>query len=154
MTAIPIKIYQVWGDVDLSFNNLKSLKGAPVYIWGNLNCSENELTSFKDGPYFVQKKINCLSNQIASLDYWPINGLDCFDTLIHKSFNGTSVVAYDYILKHFFWKPEFTLLENIDQLLKYCPSALNDLNETLAMIPGIEMSKYRGAVLGSNIGII
>ena len=155
LTNIPIKIYQIWGNVDFSNNLLESLENAPVYIWGEFNCSSNKLKDFKNGPFFVQKRINCENNDsLVSMDYWPMNGLQSHYSIIHKSFGIDQIVIYDYCIKNFFWKPEFTFIENIEMLLKYKPDSIKELESYLSRIPNLNKQSFRGAVKGNQLGII
>lgn len=154
-TKIPLKLYQVWGNVDVSGNLLTSLVDAPAYIYGELNCSYNQLINFNGGPFFVQKRIDCTNNEnLNSLDYWPLNGLQNQYSIVNKNFGSAQIAIYDYCIKHFFWKPEFTFIENVEMLLKYCPESLKELEPYLLRIPHFEKANFRGAAIGSQLGII
>lgn len=155
LRQFPIKLYQVWGDVDISDNLLESLENSPAYIYGNFNCNGNNLTTFQNGPFFVQKRINCLDNKnLKSIDYWPLNGLQNQFSIIDKRFGATQIAIYDYCIKNFFWKPEFTFVENVEMLLKFKPEALTELHQYLEAIPDLQLQNFRGAVQATGLGII
>ena len=62
----------VEGSLDVSFHDLKSLKGIPKEITENFKCSSNRLQSLKDGPQKVGGEYDCIFNQINNFD-----DLDC-----------------------------------------------------------------------------
>ena len=113
------------------------------------------MTTFQNGPYFVQKRINCLDNKnLKSIDYWPLNGLQNQFSIIDKRFGATQIASYDYCIKNFFWKPEFTFVENVEMLLKFKPEALSELHQYLEAIPDLQLQNFRGAVQATGLGII
>lgn len=53
LKIIPIQFYKVNGNFNCSYNELKSLKGAPKIIMGNFNCSYNKLESLEFLPDII-----------------------------------------------------------------------------------------------------
>src|SRR3990167_6951937 len=56
---------------DCSYNQLKSLKGAPQDVGWNFDCSHNQIKSLKGAPQDVGKSFFCSHNQIKSLKGAP-----------------------------------------------------------------------------------
>lgn len=63
----PIWIPNGQGDLIVSNNNLRSLKGAPTRVPGNFSCAGNNLVSLEYAPEYVGEEFLCARNRIASL---------------------------------------------------------------------------------------
>ena len=68
------------GDIDCSYQELTSLKGAPKIVDGSFICTGNQLTSLEGGPKEVRGDFKCSFNKLTSLEGAPqkVNGnFDC-----------------------------------------------------------------------------
>jgi len=62
-----IKFGNVKGSFDCSYNNLKSLEGAPHEVGGRFECDRNNLTSLAGAPKEVGGSFDCRYNNLISL---------------------------------------------------------------------------------------
>ena len=53
LTKLPINFTEVGGGFDCSWNELKTLEGAPKYVGGDFVCWDNPLKSTKSIPKFI-----------------------------------------------------------------------------------------------------
>ena len=68
LTKLPLKFGKVSGNFSCSFNQLKSLEGAPLSVGGGFNCRFNQLKSLSGAPLSVGGNFSCSYNQLKSLD--------------------------------------------------------------------------------------
>ncbi|OPZ77983.1 MAG: hypothetical protein BWY78_00790 [Alphaproteobacteria bacterium ADurb.Bin438] len=59
---------KIMGDLNISFNNLKSLKGCPDEIGGSLHCFYNKLESLEGAPSKIKKVFDCSYNKLKNLE--------------------------------------------------------------------------------------
>jgi hypothetical protein len=82
LTKLPLKFNKVNGYFNCTFNNLKSLEGAPKEVNGYFKCSFNQLTSLEGAPKEVNGHFDCNRNKLTSLKGTPegVNGyFYCFN---------------------------------------------------------------------------
>jgi len=72
LKKLPYKFKEVGGDFTCFFNDLTSLKGAPIKVGGFFDCSYNKLTSLKGAPQSVGEHFYCYNNTLTSLKGAPI----------------------------------------------------------------------------------
>lgn len=53
------------------YNKLTSLEGSPDHIEGDLSCSNNQLRSFRGGPRTIYGYLSCSWNPLESLEGFP-----------------------------------------------------------------------------------
>lgn len=74
LKSIPIQFGIVYGYFDCGYNELTSLKGCPKEIHGYFSCNVNELVSLNYGPKKVYGSYyNCSANKLISLDGYTID---------------------------------------------------------------------------------
>ncbi len=71
LRIIPVQFGEIMGSFVCSFNNLKSLKGAPHKVRGIFDCDNNELTSLVWGPSVVEGNYWAGENKLISLKGCP-----------------------------------------------------------------------------------
>jgi hypothetical protein len=92
LTKLPLKFNKVNGDFNCTFNNLKSLEGAPKEVNGDFYCYKNDLTSLEGASKEVTGNFYCSNNQLYSfysltIDvggkfYYGENPIACFGNLL------------------------------------------------------------------------
>lgn len=65
------KVIYDGGKLDISNNNLSSLKGCPRKVNGDFDCSKNHLTTLVGCPEVVKRNFNCAENELTSLEGCP-----------------------------------------------------------------------------------
>jgi hypothetical protein len=73
LTKLPLKFGKVSGNFYCSFNELKSLSGAPLSVGGHFSCHGNKLISLEGAPISVGRDFYCDSNQLKSLEGSPLS---------------------------------------------------------------------------------
>jgi hypothetical protein len=73
LTKLPLKFGKVSGNFYCSFNELKSLSGAPLSVGGHFSCHGNKLISLEGAPLSVGRDFYCDSNQLKSLEGSPLS---------------------------------------------------------------------------------
>lgn len=78
------------GDIDCSWHQFTSLKGAPKIVNGNFDCSHNRLASLKGAPEIVNGDFSCYNCGLTSFEWCP--------TIIKGSFNcaANRIASFDY----------------------------------------------------------
>ena len=71
LTELPLKFGKVSGHFNCSYNELRSLEGAPREVGGYFDCSNNQLTSLSGSPREVGRYFHCNNNQLTSLEGSP-----------------------------------------------------------------------------------
>ena len=72
LEEFPVNFGKVSGSFDVSNNNLRSLKGCPIYVGCDFDCSRNDdLLSLSGGPLSVGGSYNCEGNKLESLEGAP-----------------------------------------------------------------------------------
>jgi hypothetical protein len=92
LTKLPLKFGKVSGNFYCSFNELKSLSGAPLSVGGHFSCHGNKLISLEGAPISVGRDFYCDSNQLKSLEGSPLSvggGFYCNSNQL-KSLEGIS----------------------------------------------------------------
>lgn len=85
LRSIPIKFGKVHGDFIIQYNKLKTLKGCPEYVGKGFYCSHNNLKSLEYCPKKIGGDFYCSNNLITSLEYCPehiFGNFGCVDNLI------------------------------------------------------------------------
>jgi hypothetical protein len=98
LTKIPLKFGKVSGDFSCSFNQLKSLSGAPLSVGGDFYCRDNQLISLEGAPLSVGGDFYCSSNQLKSLEGSPLSvggNFSCGDNQL-KSLSGAPLSVGGY----------------------------------------------------------
>lgn len=72
--VLPISFGVVSGDFDVSYNELETIEGSPIWLNGNLNCTYNNLTNLKGMPYYLGKILLVQHNPLTDILPKP-NGL-------------------------------------------------------------------------------
>ena len=88
------------GELDCSYNVLKTLSYAPKEVKGSFNCSFNELVSIKGSPRTIKGHFNCSDNKLSSLKGGPKyvdTYFDCSHNFIERLIDGPVSVGHDYI---------------------------------------------------------
>lgn len=85
LNFIPVQFGQVKGFFDCSFNQLRSLDGAPLLVGSHYSCHTNKLLDLEGVPEVIHGNFYCLDNLIRSLSpLKEIKGnLSCTDNLLH-----------------------------------------------------------------------
>ena len=71
LDSFPIKFGVINGNFNCSYNNLKSLEGAPLKVMGFFDCSNNELTSLCFAPQEIDDSFICSKNMLKTLEGAP-----------------------------------------------------------------------------------
>lgn len=71
LLKLPFKFGKIVGNFDCSYNTLTSLENAPNIVKGNFDCSYNKLTSLENAPNIVKGGFVCYSNKLISLKGSP-----------------------------------------------------------------------------------
>lgn len=71
LSELPLTFRNVKGFFNCTYNELTSLKGAPISVGKYFTCAKNKLTSLKGGPQLVGSDFNCSFNQLISLEGAP-----------------------------------------------------------------------------------
>ena len=75
---LPVKFKTIDGYFDISNNSLESLEGCPESVLKDFNCSFNNLKSLLGAPYKVGS-FDCSNNELNSLSYCPKEVNESFD---------------------------------------------------------------------------
>ncbi len=77
-------------DINVSGNNLQSLKGCKDIVNGNFSCANNKLQTLEYGPRIVKGNFDCSGNNLENLKYSPKNVMGDYDC----SKNGLETLQY------------------------------------------------------------
>ena len=80
---LPVAFDRVDGDFDIAYNQLRSLKGCPVFVGSDFYCKNNRLTSLDGGPRKVVGAYNARNNHLTSLKGVPIEVGTRFILTVH-----------------------------------------------------------------------
>lgn len=79
LTIIPLKFNQINGNVELSNNQLKSLKNCPRKIEGSLYLQNNPLTNLDNLPDYIKEDIHI--NKISEKEFKKIEKIKYFKSI-------------------------------------------------------------------------
>lgn len=146
---IPVKIKSIYGDLDISRNNLTSLENCPENVFGLFNCSKNDLKSLKGAP-FVCRTFRCIDNpSLMDIESAPFTISET-----QGDFDGTRIAQqvkeiYRFACKKGCWNARENWHLNMVRLYYHFPSMCRKW--------GILDEYYtpnRGGVLGEDLGIL
>ncbi len=146
---IPVALENVFGNFDVSHNQLASLQNAPKFVFGLFNCSNNLLTSLENGPE-VCTTFRCIDNpDLMNLDYAPLWTKEC-----QAYFEKTKVANEVKEIHHracqlYIWNPTLTWDENMKIFYKEYPLECKKWK-----ILDDYFSPNRGGFVGENTGIL
>jgi hypothetical protein len=118
LTEIPLKIKNVNGRFNCSYNELVSLEGAPEIVQGNFDCYSNKLVSLEGAPDTIKGNFDCYSNKLVSLEGAPdtIQGdFRCSDNNLLSDKHLSKVNGKVYCDKNLFKKTE-KVIESISKM--------------------------------------
>lgn len=72
LTEIPFKFRYVFGDFDVSKNNLSSLTNSPDVVFGSYLCYKNRLSDLFGSPTIVTKNFVAYANELISVKGSPL----------------------------------------------------------------------------------
>ena len=84
LRKILVKYNKINGHFNCSWNDLTSLEGSPVEVNGYFSCHNNKLTSFQFAPKIIRGDFVCAYNNIKTFEYFPIyvKNFNCFENPI------------------------------------------------------------------------
>jgi hypothetical protein len=71
ITKLPIAFGKVFGNFNISYSKLKSLKGCPTEVRGSFFCDHSNLTSLEYCPKIVSGNFYCMDNPLTSIKDAP-----------------------------------------------------------------------------------
>ncbi len=71
LTELGVKFNEVGRDFNCSYNQLKTLEGAPKSVGGDFDCYKNQLTTLEGAPKSVGGDFDCYKNQLTTLEGAP-----------------------------------------------------------------------------------
>lgn len=150
--CFPKGIANVYGNMNVSRNGLKSLEHAPRIITGIFDCSFNELVTFKGGPYYVEKLMAIGNKELCSLDYAPILGKGLLGDLRTTKIHPEHIAFYIWANQMGVWDPMKTVGENVYFSCLHVPSIFQNQWD---LLHGYRTEKEtRGRAVGNDLGII
>ena len=119
---IPVKLKCVYGDFDISGNNLISLDNCPQYVFGLFNCSGNLLTGLNDSPE-VCNTFRCIGNpELMQLEGAPFVTGDIQGDFDKTEVAKQAVEIFKFACKTKCWSALNTWDENMKRLYEKHPA--------------------------------
>jgi hypothetical protein len=146
---IPVALENVYGNFDVSHNQLKSLKNSPRIVLGIFNCCHNNLTSFADGPIACQN-IRAIENpELMSLEFAPLWTAESQRYFEHTKIADAAKEIYHFACQKKCWDGSETWDQNMIRLYKAFPSECRKWN-----LLDSYFEPNRGAAAGGDLGIL
>lgn len=146
---IPVPLKYVYGNFDVSYNNLESLVNAPELVMGTFDCSSNNLKDFEFGPKFCHYLKAGRNPELISLEYAPY-----WTKESNLYLEGTKIAKFAKEVYHFAcqsntWNACLSWDENMKLLVKKEPSKCQKWQELDEYI-----IPHKGAAISEKLGII
>ena len=140
ITELPLKFGIVTGGFLCSYNQLKSLEGAPSETGGDFDCSHNVITSLEHCPSEVGDDFWCNNNELTSLKGAPEEVGGVFYC------NENKITSLEYCPSKV--RSGFNFRNNQITSLEHCPSQINgnfycDGNPVNYLIPSFSGSREK-----------
>lgn len=166
LTSLPFKFGRIYGNFDISLNELTTLENCPTYVEKSFGCSENYLTSLEHGPKEVGGSYYCGQNKLTSLLGAPAilsHSFDCSENQLTSLESAPQKVGKNFIaaknqltnLAHFPLVEERihlanNLLTDLKGLPLVCKSSLHLNNNRLTSLEGLPQSVIHMLDLSDN----
>lgn len=146
---IPVKLKCVYGDFNISRNNLRNIENCPDFITGNFICSRNYFTSFMGGPAYCHTLQCNFVPELADLTHAPFVQGDIKGQMEQTRVATETLQIYKFACGKGVWSANESWEGNMIRLYASFPSKCREWS-----LLNTYYFENRGGALGENLNIL